>query len=333
MGTILAICVSEKKGTAKHSIEKAELIANHGIAGDAHAGDWHRQISLLSQQKIQAFREKGAVIKDGDFGENLVIDEIDLRSLPVGAILECGNVILEITQIGKECHSHCAIYDTIGDCIMPREGVFAKVIQGGSIAVGNEINVSLTQHVSRQKNFKQHSQSSTLNSQSSIPNYRVWIITASDKGFQGEREDISGNVAREIAEAAGYSIAGYTLLADEQAEIENELKRICDNNLANLILTTGGTGFSPRDCMPEATIAIADRLVPGIAEAMRAAGMAITKKAMLSRATSVIREKTLIINLPGSPKAVRENLNAIIEELRHGLDVLTGRNTECGENA
>jgi len=307
MGKILAICVSEKKGTAKHRMEKAELIANHGIAGDAHAGDWHRQISLLSHQKIQAFREKGASVNDGDFGENLVIDGIDLRSLPVGAILKCGGVILEITQIGKECHSHCAIYNSMGDCIMPREGVFAKVIQGGFIAVGNEINIRVTQ------------------------NYRVWIITASDKGSKGEREDISGNVTREIAEAAGFSCAGYTLLADEQAEIENELKRICDNNLADLILTTGGTGFSPRDCMPEATTAVADRLVPGIAEAMRAAGMAITKRAMLSRATAAIRNKSLIVNLPGSPKAVRENLGVIIDELWHGLDVLTGRNTECGE--
>ena len=307
MAKISAICVSEKKGTAKHSIEKAELIANHGIAGDAHAGDWHRQISLLSLQKIQAFREKGASINDGDFGENLVIDGIDLRSLPVGAILECGGVILEITQIGKECHSHCAIYNTMGDCIMPREGVFAKVIQGGFISVGDEIIIR------------------------GAPNRRVWIITASDKGFKGEREDISGNVAREITAAAGYSFAGYTLLADEQADIENELKRICDKGLADLVLTTGGTGFSPRDCMPEATIAIADRLVPGIGEAMRAASMAVTKRAMLSRAAAAIRNKSLIVNLPGSPKAVRENLDAVIGELQHGLDVLTGQSTECGE--
>jgi len=331
MGKILAICISEKKGTVKHSVEKAELIANHGIAGDAHAGNWHRQISLLSHQKIQAFREKGASIKDGDFGENLVIDGIDLRSLPVGTILECGSVIFEITQIGKECHSHCAIYNTMGDCIMPREGVFAKVIQGGFISVEDEINIRAAQQNSPRKDHISKSQSSILNSKFSIPNYRVWILTASDKGFKGEREDSSGNIVREIAEAAGYSFAGYTLLADEQAEIENELKRICDNNLADLILTTGGTGFSPRDCTPEATIAIADRLVPGIGEAMRAASMAITKRAMLSRATAVIRNKSLIVNLPGSPKAVRENLNAVIGELRHGLDVLTGRTSDCGE--
>jgi molybdenum cofactor synthesis domain-containing protein len=160
--------------------------------------------------------------------------------------------------------------------------------------------------------------------------YRVWVITASDKGSRGEREDSSGPVIRDIAAGLGYASAGYTLLPDDQAALEQELKRICDEKLADLILTTGGTGFSPRDCMPEATAAIAQRLVPGIPEAMRAAGMAITKRAMLSRAIAAIRKSTLIINLPGSPKAARESLEFILPELRHGLDILTCREGECG---
>jgi len=313
MGKIIAICTSAEKGTAKQKTERAEFLTDYGIKGDAHAGNWHRQVSLLSFQKIEEFRAKGATVKDGDFGENLIIAGIDLRSLPVGTILKSGEVILQITQIGKECHNHCAIYNVMGDCIMPREGVFAKVIRSGFISEGDEISVNNEQL----KNNRGRQ-------------YRVWIITASDKGFAGEREDVSASVIRRIAEAAGYTITGYTLLADNQADIENELKRICDNNLANLILTTGGTGFSLRDCMPEATMAIAHRSAPGIAEAMRSNSMTITKRAMLSRGAAVIRENTLIINLPGSPKAARENLEFIINELHHGLEILTGNKKECG---
>jgi molybdenum cofactor synthesis domain-containing protein len=159
--------------------------------------------------------------------------------------------------------------------------------------------------------------------------YRVWILTASDKGARGEREDESGKLAQKIAGEAGFITAGYTLLSDDQEGIEKELKRICDGGLAELILTTGGTGFSERDRVPEATLAAAERIVPGIPEAMRQQSLAITKRAMFSRAAAVIRGKTLIVNLPGSPRAVKENLGFIIAELRHGLDILSGRDGDC----
>jgi molybdenum cofactor synthesis domain-containing protein len=159
--------------------------------------------------------------------------------------------------------------------------------------------------------------------------YRVAIITVSDRCSKGEREDTSGNVIREIVESYGYKAASYAILPDEQALLEKEMARLCDEGLADLILTTGGTGFSCRDRTPEATLAIAERVVPGIPEAMRMQGMGITKRAMLSRAVAVIRGKTLIINLPGSPKAVRENLEFIIGELKHGLDILTGSTGDC----
>jgi len=223
-------------------------------------------------------------------------------------------VVFEMTQIGKECHNHCAIFKTMGDCIMPREGVFARVLSGGFISVGDEMVVQLPLTGSSAENAT----------------YRVWIITSSDKGSAGEREDLSGPLIRELALNAGFQAAGYTLLPDDQAGLEKELARICDEGLAELILTTGGTGFSPRDRMPEATAVVAQRLVPGIAEAMRAHSMGITKRAMLSRAISAIRGSTLIINLPGSPKAVKENLEFILPELRHGLGILCGREGECG---
>ena len=165
-----------------------------------------------------------------------------------------------------------------------------------------------------------------------MPNkpYRAAIITASDKGSRGEREDASGKLVKEIAEAAGYVVASCAILPDEQPLLEKELRRLCDEGLADLVLTTGGTGFSPRDRTPEATIAVAERLAPGIPEAMRMQSMGTTKRAMLSRSVAGIRKKTLIINLPGSPKAVKENLEFIISELKHGLDILTGNEGECG---
>ena len=311
MAKVLAVCSSPEKGTAKKNVGKAEFVAAYGLAGDAHGGSGHRQVSLISHEKIEDFRAKGAKVEDGAFGENLVVDGVDFRSLPIGTLFECNEVILEMTQIGKECHSHCAIFDTMGDCIMPREGVFAKVVRGGFISVGDEMKVK-------------------PGSPENAP-YRVWIITSSDKGFQGKREDLSCQAVREIITTAGYSEIGYTLLPDDQAGLEKELRRICDEGLADLILTSGGTGFSLRDRMPEATTAVAERFVPGIAEAMRSQSMGITKKAMLSRAVSAIRGNTLIVNLPGSPKAARENLSFIINELRHGLDILTKREGNCGQ--
>jgi molybdenum cofactor synthesis domain-containing protein len=155
--------------------------------------------------------------------------------------------------------------------------------------------------------------------------YRVGIVVSSDRGFRGEQEDLSGPLIREMVEAEGFLTIGLTLLPDEQPLLEAELRRLCDGRLADLILTTGGTGFSPRDLMPEATAAVAERLVPGIGEAMRWNGLSVTPRSMLSRGIAAIRGATLIVNLPGSPKAVRENLSFIIPALRHGLDVLTGR--------
>ena len=143
MGKILAICLSKQKGTPKINMGSALLVENHGLEGDAHAGNGPRQVSLLSHDKIQAFREKGAEVTDGDFGENLVVEGLDLKNLPVGTRLECGEALLEMTQIGKDCHSPCQIYQRMGDCIMPREGVFARVLRGGPVRVGDDLVVAL----------------------------------------------------------------------------------------------------------------------------------------------------------------------------------------------
>ncbi len=159
------------------------------------------------------------------------------------------------------------------------------------------------------------------------------IITVSDKGSVGQREDLSGEVIRNIMTKAGYEVKEKIILPDEVKDISAALIDWSDNKKYNLILTTGGTGFSPRDYTPEATKAVVDRDVPGIPEAMRACSLAITKKAMLSRAVAGIRKSTLIINLPGSPKAVKENLEFILPALKHGIEIMLGDASECGSKA
>ena len=141
MGIVRAVCVSEKKGTSKHPVAMGEFVEDLGIAGDAHAGKWHRQVSLLSYEKIEAFKAKGAPVQEGAFGENLIVSGFDFKNLPVGTRFRCGEVVLELTQIGKECHSGCEIYKIMGECIMPREGVFTRVLHGGVIREGDEMEI------------------------------------------------------------------------------------------------------------------------------------------------------------------------------------------------
>ena len=141
MGNIIAVCTSTVKGAQKKNVGTVKLVTDWGIEGDAHAGKWHRQVSLLSHDKIEEFRARGAEVADGAFGENLVVSGIDFRALPVGTLFAVNDVLLELTQIGKECHSGCEIFKKMGDCIMPREGVFTRVLNGGTISVGDTLIV------------------------------------------------------------------------------------------------------------------------------------------------------------------------------------------------
>jgi len=147
-GTVLAVCTSEIKGVQKTNVNSCEFKPQWGLEGDSHAGHWHRQVSLLSYDKVKEFQKRNAgyAIPHGAFGENLVVEGIDFSSLPAGTKFECGDVILEMTQIGKECHHGCAIRQAMGDCIMPREGVFARVLKGGIITVGDKISVCMREN-------------------------------------------------------------------------------------------------------------------------------------------------------------------------------------------
>lgn len=302
---VLAVCISEKKGTEKKEVEKIVLKEDWGIEGDAHAGKWHRQVSLLAFEKIDAFRKKGAEVDFGAFGENIIVGGVDLRSLPVGTVLEIGEARLRVTQIGKECHSHCNIYKKMGDCIMPREGIFAEVLKGGVVQKGESIKV-----IEKEEGP-----------------YRVGIITVSDRASKGEYEDKSGPVIKELVEAAGMEVVDYIIVPDEKSQIAKKLLHFSDQRQVDLVFTTGGTGFSKRDVTPEATKQVVEREVPGIGEALRSYSLTITPKAMLSRQTAGIRGNTLIINLPGSPKACKENIEYIMAPLKHGLGILSGRET------
>ena len=311
-GIVRAVCLSKARGTEKVNVGRGELQADWGLAGDAHAGHWHRQVSLLSADKIAAFNAKGANVQPGAFGENLVVEGLDFRAMPVGTRLRCGQALLEITQIGKECHSHCAIFHRVGDCIMPREGVFAKVLESGPVAVGDVMRVEART--------------------APLP-FQAAVITLSDRCAAGEREDKSGPAIVERLKQNGYEVIETLLLPDGRPALEKELRRLCDQRQPDLILTTGGTGFSPRDVTPEATLAVAERQAPGIAEAIRAASMRITPRAMLGRGVSVIRGKTLIINLPGSPKACNESMDVFLDQMPHALTLLRGAVTDCARDA
>lgn len=308
MGKVIAVCTSDRKGIQKKDVSTAHFSAEWGIDGDAHAGKWHRQISLLSADKIEAFNKRGANVIPGAFGENLVVEGFDFRALPVGTLLRCNDVLLEMTQIGKECHSHCEIYKKMGECIMPREGVFARVIEPGSISVGDEMSIE-----KREGHFP----------------WQAAVITLSDKAAAGERKDESGPAIAKRLREASYEVVEEIVIPDDERVLKQQLIRLCDQRQLDLILTTGGTGCSARDITPEATLAIADKNVPGIAEAMRAESLKITRHAMISRAASVIRGKTLIINLPGSPRACMENMDVFMDTIPHAMGLLRNEVHDC----
>lgn len=310
-GKIRAICISEKRGTVKHEVESAALREGYGIEGDAHAGNWHRQVSLLSASRVDEFNEKGAGVKNGDFGENLVVEGIDCIVLPVGTIVTLGEgdeaVRLKVTQKGKECHTHCQIYKRMGECIMPHQGIFAEVIRGGKICKGDPVNLEYPD-INRP--------------------FRAAVIVLSDRASSGLYEDKSGPAACEILKESGYEIIESVLIPDDKEKLKTELIRLSDGREADLIITSGGTGFSVRDITPEVTLEVADRNAPGIAEYIRMRSAEVTDKAMLSRGVSVIRGRTLIVNLPGSPKAVKECLGFILNAVEHGIRILRGDSCE-----
>lgn len=302
MAEIIAVCTSPEKGQRKANVGESLLIKGQGLEKDAHAGFGHRQVSLLAEESIAKMTARGLNVGPGDFAENFTTRGIDLVSLPIGTRLQAGSdSILKVTQIGKECHNRCAIYYQAGDCVMPKEGIFAEVLTGGKIKVGDRLVIK-------------HS-------------YKFGVVTASDKGAKGERDDLSGPAVTELLLPFG-DVIDYVIVPDDRAVLARVMRDMVSKGL-DAVFTTGGTGLSPRDVTPEATLDVIDRLVPGIPEAIRRETSAVTAKAMLSRALAGISGSTLIINLPGSPKAVTECLAVVNPVLEHALETVTGRGGEC----
>jgi len=310
-GRIVSVNLSRKKHVPKTPVLEIELRPDFGVLGDAHAGPGIRQVSLLAVESIerqkQALSKSGAagitcpqggeLLMPGGFAENLTTQGLAVSTIPIGTRLRIGDaVILEISKIGKECHQHCAIFHALGDCVMPREGVFARVIRGGIVRPDDEINI--------------------------VKNSAV--LTISDRSSRGEREDRSGPALAAAAEAAGFCVIARAVLPDDLGAIETKLRTLADSGQIQMVLTTGGTGVGPRDVTPEATLAVVERRVPGLAEAMRARSLAVTPHAMLSRAEAGIRGRCLIVNLPGNPKGAIECFHFIVPALEHAIRLIAG---------
>jgi len=297
------VCTAAVKGRAKHARDRVVLRAAQGIEGDAHAGAGHRQVSMLAEDDIAMMRARGLELAHGAFGENLVIGELALAELGIGSRLALGEAEIEVTQLGKECHDPCAISRRAGVCIMPQTGIFAVVLKGGSVRPGDEVQVR------------------TLVPRSVM---QAAVLTISDSAAEGRREDTAGPaVARLLEQHEQLRLAWAGVVPDDASEISEQLTQLASRGL-DLVATTGGTGCGPRDATPEATRAVIEREVPGLAEAMRISSAGITPHAWLQRGVCGIRRSTLIVNLPGSPKAAVENLAAIMPAIPHAVQLLRG---------
>ena len=306
MGKIQAISVSDRKGVIKENVDAAFSENDFGIKGDAHAGKWHRQVSLLALESVKKMQEKGLKVKSGDFAENITTEGIDLLSFPVGTKLQIGSIELIISQIGKVCHHKCAVYYHAGECVMPKEGISGVARGNGELHVGDEI-----------KNLGKDG-------------YSVGIITLSDRASKGEYEDLTGPaVEKYISENLKTSFIRKEIIADDKDKLNITLKDFADIQMLDLIITNGSTGISPRDIAPDVTIEVIEKRLSGFEEVMRAESFKITVNSIVSRAVCGTRKNSLIINLPGSPKGAVENLSFIMPVIEHTIKKLQGDKSDC----
>ena len=307
MGRVVSLNISEEKGTVKKPVESVE-VNEKGIVGDAHAGTWHRQVTLLANERVKDFSsEIGREIQFGEFAENITTEGIDLTKVTLLDRFIIGTVELEVTQIGKKCHGDsCAIFREVGKCVMPHEGIFCRVIKPGKISKGARIDY-----------FPK--------------SLRVAVVTVSDRASRGEYEDLSGP---EVRKAVGNYFTDkpwkllfhQAIVSDDRENLMHELKLVAQNGF-DVVITTGGTGLGSRDNTPEAVRDLIDKEIPGIMEHIRVKYGAKIPNALISRSVAGTVGRSLIYALPGSVKAVREYMTEILPTLEHSIFMVKDINT------
>lgn len=304
---LVSINVSTDKGTTKTPVSEA-TVAVDGIVGDAHAGNWGRQVSLLSAESIERFSaESDRSTKPGDFAENLTLRGLDFALIRILDRFRIGNVELEVTQIGKACHgSNCSIFREVGKCVMPTEGVFCRVLSAGRIGLGDAV-----EYIPRTISCR--------------------ILTLSDRAYKGEYSDRSGPRILELLEdycsETNWNLSvESTMLPDSADALRTELTEAKDAGLS-VVITTGGTGVGPRDITPDVAAGICDKLIPGIMDHIRLKFGARNPRALLSRSIAGVAGKTLLYTLPGSVRAVEEYMGEILPTLEHLIFTIQGLDT------
>lgn len=303
-GRVASVNRSDAKGTVKTPVESITLTME-GVLGDAHAGTWHRQVSLLSEESASRFTAStGRAVRHGDFAENITTAGIALEEVRIPDRIDVGPCGLEVTQIGKECHGNaCAISREVGQCIMPREGVFCRVVTPGVVRVGDPIKWTKREILCR-------------------------VLTLSDRASQGLYVDRSGPVvATELAEhfAAGpWRAAVRTETIPDEPDLLRQRVREASASGAAIMITTGGTGIGPRDITPDTVRPMLDREIPGIMEQIRVTCAARHPSAVLSRSLAGMTGGMLVFCIPGSPRAATEYMQEILKNLDHALRMVRG---------
>ena len=296
---VFSLNISEEKGAIKNPVQKV-FFDKKGIVGDAHAGSWHRQVSLLAKERIDVFsKEEKKNIKPGEFAENITTQGIDLSGVSLLDRFKIGPVFLEVVQIGKKCHGRsCAIFQEIGRCVMPKEGIFCRVLKGGQIRINDPIN-----YIPQELNIK--------------------IITLSDRASLGEYEDKSGPKIAELLEkffqGRPWKIKlSRVLIPDSKSRLLQEIRKI-KKDKPEIVFTTGGTGIGAKDITPDVIRPLLKLELPGIMDFIRLKYGKNNPRALISRSLSGVLGESLIFVLPGSEKAIVEYMAEIVKILEHSI--------------